>query len=325
VTDLHKALEQARQQVRGGPDAFERLSRTRHRRQRVRRIEAGIVALAVAAFGAWGASRLFASTEPVSVPAQQPAPPLPEQKILFFGVRSVNPDGTGLTTLRLGKTPSWSPDGTRIVYARGRDGTGGLAIMDADGTNVRPLTNHNDFLPDWSPDGRSIAFIRQSRGESQVWVVDADGTNLTRLTSITGGAEVPSWSPDSSMVVFSDHLGDVYVIGADGRDLHAITLDHIAPAFQPDWSPDGSRIVYASSSTGGWSIYTMRPDGSDVRRITDFDTGPDPRPQWAPDGHWIVFGRGRDDPSTSAIWIVDANGDHARRVVTVPDALGPAW
>ena len=323
MTDLQEALEQARQQVRGGPDAFERLLRTRQRRHRVRRIEAGVLALAVAAFGVWGASRLFATTEPVSVPANQPAPPLPERKILFFGVRSVNPDGTGLTTLRLGKTPSWSPDGTRIVYARGRDGTGGLAVMNADGTDVRPLTDGDDIAPDWSPDGRSIAFTRESDG--QIWVIGADGSDLHQLTSITRGADVPSWSPDSSRIMFSDSFGDIYIIGADGQGLRAITRERITPSVQPHWSPDGKLVVYASSSTDGWSIYTMRPDGTDVRRITDFDTGPYPYPTWSPDGRWIVFGRGRDDPSTSAIWIVDASGDNARRVVSVPDALGPSW
>ena len=325
VTDLHEALEQARQQVRGRPDAFERLARTRRRRQQMRRVEAGVVALAVATVGVWGVSRLFATTERVAVAGRRPAPPLPDRRIVFFGVRSVNPDGTGLTTLRPGKTPSWSPDGTQIVYARGRDGTGGLAIMDPDGSNVRPLTDGNDFLPDWSPDGRSIAFVRQRRGQSQVWVIGADGKNLRQLTSIIGGAEVPSWSPDSSEVMFSDTFGDIYTIGADGRALQKITEDRITGAYQPHWSPDGSLIAFASHSTAGWSIYTMRTDGSHVRRITDFDTGPGPNPAWSPDGSWIVFGAGRGDPDTSAIWIVDATGDHAQRVVALPHALGPAW
>ncbi|MEX1139665.1 MAG: hypothetical protein WEF53_10025 [Bacteroidota bacterium] len=39
-----------------------------------------------------------------------------------------------------GDYPAWSPDGTRIVYTRTKEGDGGLWIMDPDGSNKRSLT-----------------------------------------------------------------------------------------------------------------------------------------------------------------------------------------
>ena len=39
-----------------------------------------------------------------------------------------------------GDYPSWSPDGTRIVYTRTQPGDGGLWVMNLDGSNKRRLT-----------------------------------------------------------------------------------------------------------------------------------------------------------------------------------------
>jgi len=55
--------------------------------------------------------------------------------------------------------PSWSPDGTQIVFASGRDSEGNIGsklyVMNEDGTDVRPLTSGrgDDRFPAWwSPD-----------------------------------------------------------------------------------------------------------------------------------------------------------------------------
>ena len=48
-------------------------------------------------------------------------------------------------------SPSWSPDGRRIVFTSRRDGNGEIYVMDADGSNLRNLTNHpdDDYHPAW--------------------------------------------------------------------------------------------------------------------------------------------------------------------------------
>lgn len=70
-----------------------------------------------------------------------------------FQIWLVNADGTGkhkLTTApRDSLSPVWSPDGTRIAFASGRDVTYEIYAMNADGSDQRLLA-HNAFHPAWS-------------------------------------------------------------------------------------------------------------------------------------------------------------------------------
>ena len=63
-------------------------------------------------------------------------------------------------------TPSWSPDGTKVAFARWPGfGGGQIWVMNADGTGQVNLTNNSadNWLPSWSPDGTKIAFTRSER------------------------------------------------------------------------------------------------------------------------------------------------------------------
>jgi TolB protein len=52
------------------------------------------------------------------------------------------------------ENPKWSPDGLRILFTSTRLGGKNLFIMNADGTNIRPLTTDgNSFSPAWAPTG----------------------------------------------------------------------------------------------------------------------------------------------------------------------------
>ena len=77
-------------------------------------------------------------------------------------------------------SPSWSPDGKRIVFSSGQDGNREIYVMDADGGNQLNLTNspQGDYSPSWSPDGERIVFS----SAREIYVMDADGVNQQRLT-----------------------------------------------------------------------------------------------------------------------------------------------
>ena len=69
--------------------------------------------------------------------------------------------------------PSFSGDGRQIVFRSSRTGSFDLYLMNADGTNVRRLTNDaaNDLFPVFSPMANRIAFM-SDRDNAPRWVYD---------------------------------------------------------------------------------------------------------------------------------------------------------
>jgi WD40-like Beta Propeller Repeat len=85
------------------------------------------------------------------------------------------------------QAPSWSPDGTQLVYANGVDGDP-MFIADRAGSNAREifkdqpgLHNHN---PVWATDGRWIYFVHglDVSEEMDVWRIRPSGGTPERLT-----------------------------------------------------------------------------------------------------------------------------------------------
>ena len=94
------------------------------------------------------------------------------------------------------RAPSWSPDGTRIVFMWRKGGPDfEICVMNADGSGQIQLTDNTvgDFTPSWSPDGQRIVFHRQIGPQIQLWWMNADGTDQTQLTTPPGLNIFPSW------------------------------------------------------------------------------------------------------------------------------------
>ena len=201
-------------------------------------------------------------------------------------------------------SPSWSPDGKRIVFASDRDGNRDgnrgnyeIYVMDADGNNQQRLTD-NDFYdggPSWSPDGKRIAFSSRRDGHFigeggvtyEIYVMDADGGNEQRLTNNRKSDWSPSWSPDGKQIAFtSDRKGDdvnfeIYVMDADGENTRRLTNNRVYDT-SPSWSPDGEQIVFVSNPDGkheNYEIYVMDNDGGNQQKLTN-NPHRDSAPKW---------------------------------------------
>ena len=93
---------------------------------------------------------------------------------------------------------------SQIVFVSDRDGDPEIYVMDADGNNLRRLTNDPslDFGPAWSPDGSRIVFCsNREAGTFDIYMMDADGGNQVRLTT-SGNNSYPAWSPDGLFIVY---------------------------------------------------------------------------------------------------------------------------
>ena len=156
------------------------------------------------------------------------------------GLWLMRPDGRNphpLTT-RDDIDPTWSPDGSLIAFASSRAGNRQLFVMNADGTNIRQVTDLNDMggRSSFSPDGTKLAFYRGPFGDRNIFIIDVDGTNLVRLTN--GGDNLgPSWSPDGNWIAFTsfrDGNNEIYIIHPDGTGLTRLTNSPISD-WQPRW------------------------------------------------------------------------------------------
>ena len=142
------------------------------------------------------------------------------------------------------RDPAWSPDGSRIAFGEGGDGS--VSVVNVDGSGRRSLLgdgtrNWNKFGYAWSRDSRQIAFEAHG-GYYGSWlgVVKADGSDLRRLARHCAAAG-PAWSPDGRRIAFSDQYG-LRLIASDGGDLTRIPNSWYGRS--PVWSPDGQRIAF---------------------------------------------------------------------------------
>jgi Tol biopolymer transport system component len=112
----------------------------------------------------------------------------------------VNVDGTGLRRLTQWdlavRTPSWSPDGSNIVFASGdlvppRGGRRAqVFVIGADGSGLRQLTSSATavaFWPSWSPDGTRIVFTR--------WTFAPGGQGFELYTMRPDGSDLVPYAP----------------------------------------------------------------------------------------------------------------------------------
>jgi Tol biopolymer transport system component len=88
------------------------------------------------------------------------------QRIVFTNhgnglwVMDANGGNPHAITFRDDIDPTWSPDGSMIAFASTRSGTRQLYVMNANGKNVRQVTDLNNMggRSTWSPDGTKLAF-----------------------------------------------------------------------------------------------------------------------------------------------------------------------
>jgi len=178
----------------------------------------------------------------------------------------IQPDGSGYREVAEEGVnngfPSWSPDGKRLVYKRGKH----LVILTLADGKIVPLTDgaHYDNFPKWSPKGDAIMFTTDRDGDFELYTIRPDGTGLRRLTNSPGNDAHAVWSDDGEWVVFSS-----------GRK-----------GFKDEMA------LYEGVPQPYGEIFAMRADGSDVRQLTD-NKWEDATPGWMPEHHPVTQAAGR--------------------------------
>jgi len=239
------------------------------------------------------------------------------------------PDGSAKARVGEGRWPSWSPDGSRIVFASDRDGDFEIYLMDRDGANVTQLTHNSveDWDPAWSPTGAAIAFTSAQNGEPEIFLMDFTGANQRNITNHPAFDEMAAWSPDGSRIAFARGF-DIWVMDADGNNATALMSTPSLAEAAPDWSPNGREIAFCGQRppTYDLEVYVIRPDGSHERNLTKSPGSWDCYPSWSPDGRALAYA---SDPSPDGddtqVYVMKANGKKSMRLTDGPLAVNPDW
>ncbi|MBL8216963.1 MAG: PD40 domain-containing protein [Bryobacterales bacterium] len=244
-----------------------------------------------------------------------------------------------VTTQALGipfPASSWTPDGTRLIFAEARtsDGAYALTLAPIAGGETTPLTapppnSPGDCCTVVSPDGRLLAFLRGSpTRERRVFVL-----NINRRGEAAGEPR-PIGPPSCLNPFWSADGNEVLCVAGDTVDRRIWRLP-----VRPGWR--GPREVSSTfgltgrhlTSRGNLLVYSnfawqediwewSAEKGHPQRRLLD-STGDDQAPDISPDGKRIAFVSTRS--GHLAVWTSQRDGANPAELAPAAAPHTPRW
>ena len=209
-------------------------------------------------------------------------------------------DGTTTPLTEAGNwhKPTYSTDGTRIVFDRVMEGTNrDVWIMNrADGTMSRVTHIGDAHDPMWLPDGHDISFLSFKSLGGPLMIAPADGSREPYAFPIAGPfrpsdlVNPGAWLPDGSAylggVREKGTTGDIWLINKGGvaaTKIVGLPFDEHSPSV----SADGRWLAYQSDETGHPEVY-IQPFGKSEGRL-QVSTTVGKAPVWSKRGSILFY------------------------------------
>ena len=203
--------------------------------------------------------------------------------------------------------PSWSPDGSSLVYSSDKDSPHLQLWIYNIKTGVSQKVTNITTQPQgasFSPDGKRIVFFNVD-GEwrvAEMSILDIESGRITRIHESLPQPGTPTWSPDGKRVAlagiapmtvrFREGTNQIQTIATTGGDVKwyapipMLSIDSRGGS-GPVWSPDGSKM--AAIYEGVLSVWPVAPSGEPVgppRRVTSESAH---APSWQGDSRHILY------------------------------------
>lgn len=235
---------------------------------------------------------------------------------------------TRLTQTNRDSLPSFSPDGSKIIYQH-EQSNGSIEIwqMDPDGSKQTRLVA-GAMNPEFAHNSLSMVYVGASDNELYTATLDkGTAQNTVKLTS-TGGKPKrgPAFSYDDKKIAFGMEddrkIYQIYTLDLGTPNAPPVKLTDFSDrnALWPQFSPDSSQIVFSTNDNNPnlnerlpLDIYIINADGSGSQRIVG-NTGHNSHPVWvadpaAPYGSRIFFNSDRGASEWARIYSMNPVSD----------------
>ncbi|GAB4579467.1 MAG: hypothetical protein Fur0022_22050 [Anaerolineales bacterium] len=287
----------------------------------------------LAAFSQQNSTRLPAALLAYLTPVPPSATPTPSPTPPLTLTPSLTPPPTPPLLLTPTNEPTnqppLSPYNGWIAYAFGEATQREIYLFNPR-TRFQQQITSNGFIdegPAFSPDNWQIIYAsNRAQNGWEIYAYDLQRGTEQQLTSFSGQARFPSWSPvpGDPRILFEGRQfqpteqSNIWMLDAETGVVEQLTF--AGTDFRPTWSPNGKQVLFgratADSDGNGFintsdngDLFTLDLATRQETRLTDTPDSDEFNFAWSPDGRWIVFASVRADVTGDGVQNLDDSQD----------------